>query len=346
MLAVAPSAPGLAPSDAIDGVPVTRFRYAPERLETLAYGGTMIAEAKRTAGLAMLAFLAAARAATAKAIRVHRPNVVHAHWWFPGGLAAASASRLPLVTTMHGTDVRIAVESAVARPALRWVLSRSRACTTVSTWLAERIREMAPAAEPIVAPMPAAVELFTPDGTRDAGLVLFVGRFNEQKGARNLLEAFARLPASSKLRLIGAGPDEPALRAQASRLGIAPRIEWRAPVPQHELPNEYRQAAVVAVPSVEEGLGMVAVEAQLCGAAVVASASGGLPDVVQDGRTGLLVPPNDSQAMALALRSLLDDPERARELGAAGRAAALGRFSPDAVADGYISIYRQAASDP
>ncbi|HSJ62785.1 MAG TPA: glycosyltransferase family 4 protein [Gemmatimonadaceae bacterium] len=340
--AVAPAAPGLAASETLGGIPVTRFRYAPRRWETLAYGGTMIAEARRTGGLTLLGFLAAARRATTNASRAHRATIVHAHWWFPGGLAAASVTSLPLVTTMHGTDVRIARASGAARRAMRWVLTRSAACTTVSEWLAARVREMAPAATPLVAPMPAAVELFTP-GTRSAdGPILFVGRFNRQKGVRHLLDAVARMRSRVPVRLIGAGPDGDRLRRQAGELGIAERLEWLPPQPQQALAEHYRQAAVVVVPSIEEGLGLVAVEAQLCGAPVIAAASGGLPDVVEDGRTGVLVPVAAPEPLARALDALLADREHAATLGRNGRAAALAKFAPEAVAARYEDIYRQA----
>ena len=340
--ALAPSAPGLPLSATLSGIPVTRFRYAPERWETLAYGGTMIAEARRTAGLTMLSFLAASRRAVAEAVRTNRSQLVHAHWWFPSGLAAASVAQVPIVTTMHGTDVRIARGMPAARPALRWVLRRSAAATTVSRWLADEVRGIAPDSQPTVIPMPAAVELFTPGGTRDPKLILFVGRLNAQKGARHLIRAVATMNQHARLRMIGDGPDTDALHRQAGAQGLANRIEWLPPQPQHALVAHYRQAAIVAVPSIEEGLGMVAVEAQLCGAAVVASKSGGLPDVVQDGRTGRLVPAGAPEPLARALDALIADPAKAAALGEAGRRAALEIFAPDAVAARYAALYRQA----
>ena len=340
--ALAPSAADLPLSAELSGIPVTRFRYAPARWETLAYGGTMIAEARRTAGLTMLSLLAAARGAVAKAVQAQGSHLVHAHWWFPSGLAAASAARVPIITTMHGTDVRIARAVPAARPALRWVLRRSAAATTVSRWLADAVRGMAPASAPAVVPMPAAVELFTPGGVRDPKLILFVGRLNAQKGARHLIRAVATMNQRARLRLIGDGPDADALHRQAGAQGLANRIEWLPPQPQPALATHYRQAAIVAVPSIEEGLGMVAVEAQLCGATVVASASGGLLDVVQDGRTGRLVPPASPDQLARVLDALIANPAKAAALGAEGRKSALATFSPDAVAAQYAEIYRQA----
>jgi glycosyltransferase involved in cell wall biosynthesis len=146
----------------------------------------------------------------------------------------------------------------------------------------------------------------------------------------------------ARLRLIGDGPDADALHRQAGAQGLANRIEWLPPQPQHALATHYRQATIVAVPSIEEGLGMVAVEAQLCGATVVASASGGLPDVVQDGRTGRLVPPGSPDQLARVLDALIANPAMAATLGAEGRKAALATYSPDVVAAQYAELYRQA----
>ena len=190
--------------------------------------------------------------------------------------------------------------------------------------------------------MPAAVDLFTPNGTRDPRLILFVGRLNAQKGARHLIRAVATMHQHTRLRIIGDGPDADALRRQAGAQGLANRVEWLPPQPQHALVAHYRRAGIVVVPSIEEGLGMVAVEAQLCGAAVVASASGGLPDVVQDGRSGVLVPPASPEPLARALDALVASPERAAALGAEGRRTALATFSPDTVAERYADLYRQA----
>lgn len=343
--ALAPSAAGLPPSGVLSGIPVTRFRYAPSRWETLAYGGTMIAEARRTAGLTMMGFLAAARRAVRQAIDAHGSSLVHAHWWFPSGLAAASTARVPIITTMHGTDVRIARASPMARPALRWVLRRSAVSTTVSRWLASEVKVMAPESEPLVAPMPAAVELFTPGGTRDPKLILFVGRLNAQKGARHLIRAVATMQEHTRLRIIGDGPDAAELHRQAGAQGLANRVTWLPPQPQHALAAHYRQAGVVVVPSIDEGLGMVAVEAQLCEAPVVASRSGGLPDVVQDGRTGRLVPPAAPEPLSRMLDALVANPASAAALGVEGRRAALATFSPEAVAVRYADIYRQALDE-
>ncbi len=345
---LAPAAAGLAARETIGGIPVERVRYAPRAWETLAYGGDM-ADRVRAGWPGRLA-LAGLLAATANAIllRARRVDVVHAHWWFPNGLAAAPIARLtrtPLVTTMHGTDVRIARDVRRAQPAFRAVLGASAAVTAVSGWLADRAAEVAPAARPIVAPMPVAAELFAAGDAADREGLLFVGRLTAQKGVDRLLRALAVMRARTELTVVGDGPERDALRALAASLGVDDRVTWLGALAQPELAEHYRQAAALVVPSHEEGLGLVAVEAALCGTPVVAFDSGGLRDVVHDGETGVLVPPGDVDALAAALDALLADgaADRRARLGAAARDRALADFAPESVAARYADIYRAAA---
>jgi glycosyltransferase involved in cell wall biosynthesis len=127
----------------------------------------------------------------------------------------------------------------------------------------------------------------------------------------------------------------------ARELGIAARVRWHGQLSQSELPRLYQSAAAVVVPSAEEGLGLVAVEALLCETPVVAFDSGGLRDVIQHDRTGLLVPPGDSTALARTLDDLLGRDGRGSDLGKAGRLYALSAFAPESAARRYAEIYRQ-----
>jgi glycosyltransferase involved in cell wall biosynthesis len=165
---------------------------------------------------------------------------------------------------------------------------------------------------------------------------------NRQKGIELLLRALAAGTSGPSLDVIGAGSDDAELRTLAGELGLADRIRWHGVLPQARLAEYYRAAAALVVPSVEEGLGMVAVEALLCETPVVAFASGGLTDIVRDGSTGVLVPPGDLAALAAALDELLAQPGRAAALGRAGRLYALANFAPESVARRYAEIYRDA----
>ena len=346
---VAPSSDDLPAHDEFGGIPVERFRYAPRRYENLAYTGNMAAEVQRSwsAKLALVGFLGSEFAAATRARRAFSPDLIHAHWWFPGGLVgtwAAALGNLPLVTTMHGSDVRLARTKPFAKPLLRHVLKHSQAITTVSRWLAEEVTAMVPSATPVVAPMPVATQLFSPGGTRAADRLLFVGRLNAQKGTSELLEAFARMHAKAHLDVAGAGPDQAALQQQADSLGVSNRITWHGAKPQPELPAFYRQASVVVIPSVGEGLGLVAVEAQLCETPVIAFDSGGVTDTVIDGETGVLVPATDVTALAHAIDQLLQAPDRRTAMGRAGRMHALALFAPESAARRYAQLYRTVAT--
>lgn len=363
---IAPGGAGLAAHDTLDDIPITRVRYAANADMTLAYGGTM-AEAVRGSWRARWTFVRLLRAlrresqrAIAAARRADAPyDLVHVHWWFPAGLAlwrAFPAGRPPVVITMHGSDVRLAEHVAAAHPVMRAVLRGAAAVTAVSSWLADtaqRIARRDVSVSPIeVAPMPVDATQMLAGGDEATVArrgVLFVGRLNAQKGLRDLLDAMGRTPrgagswwAQLPLHVVGDGPDGDALRAHAASLGLADRITWEGTLTSAEVAARYRAAQVVVMPSRGEGLGLVAVEAQLCGTPVVAYADGGLLDAVRPEHGGTLVTPGDCEALAGAIAHVVGDAHLARRLGEAAREFARGRFTPDAVARRYLDIYRDA----
>src|SRR6266508_1257889 len=326
---------GLAGALAAEGVEV----------EALAPAAPGLAARERPAGAAALAGLLAAgtwalRRAAAGA------DLVHAHWWFPGGLQALAAGRRPLVTTVHGTDVRLARSRPLARAACARVLRASAVVTAVSRWLADEVAGFAPdcADRVRVAPMPVDETLFTPgDERRDE--LLFVGRLDEQKGLDTALRALPRLrgrAAELPLRIVGGGPAEARLRRLADELGIAGRLLWEARLPQAELAARYRRAAALLVPGRDEGLGLVAVEGQLAGAPVVAAASGGLVDVVRDGGSGRTCAAGEPAALARAVEEVVADPTGAQRLAEAARRSAVARFGTRAAARAYADAYAEA----
>jgi glycosyltransferase involved in cell wall biosynthesis len=343
---VAPAADGVPASEEIEGIPVDRFRYAPRRYEKLAYTGNMASDVASswTAKFALVGFLGADFVQAVRARRNLEPQVVHAHWWFPSGVVGTwvgGLSHVPLVTTLHGTDVRLARSVGVAKPLFGHVLKHSAAVTTVSSWLKDKTQELAPEINPIIAPMPVSTDLFVPGTSRDGNRLLFVGRLMPQKGVDHLLHALAAMKSQASLDIVGDGPSRAALELLARELGVAARVRWHGQLSQSELPRLYQSAAAVVVPSAEEGLGLVAVEALLCETPVVAFDSGGLRDVIQHDRTGLLVPAGDRTALARTLDDLLGRPGRGGDLGRAGRLYALSAFAPESAARRYAEIYHQ-----
>jgi glycosyltransferase involved in cell wall biosynthesis len=343
---VAPAGAGLPASEEIEGVQVDRFRYAPRRYEKLAYTGNMATDVASSwsAKFALVGFMGADFLQAVRARRNFEPQVVHAHWWFPSGVVGTwvgGLAHVPLVTTLHGTDVRLARSVGVAKPLFGHVLKHSAAVTTVSHWLKDETEALVPGVHPIVAPMPVSTDLFVPGNSRDPRRLLFVGRLTPQKGLEHLLHALSTMKTQASLDIVGDGPSRASLEELAKELGVQTRVRWHGQVAQSELPRLYQSAAALVVPSAEEGLGLVAVESLLCETPVVAFDSGGLRDIIQHDRTGLLVKPGDRAALASALDDLLSRDGRGSDLGRAGRLYALSAFAPESAARRYAEIYRQ-----
>ncbi len=261
--------------------------------------------------LFVASFARAARAASRDA------DVVHAHW-LPSGIAGLAARR-PLVLQLWGSDVELAKR-------LRWlfrpVLRRARAVVCGSSALAADARALGAREVHVI---PSGVEVPSRVApSSEPPHILFVGRLSEEKGVRELAVAAAGLP----LVVVGDGPLR-SLLPQA--VGF---------VPHDELGRYYEQAAIVVVPSRREGYGIVAREGMAYGRAVVATAVGGLPDAIEDGVTGLLVPPGDRLALREALERLLGDAELRSSLGATAREHARAAFSWDAATAATLALYR------
>lgn len=150
--------------------------------------------------------------------------------------------------------------------------------------------------------------------------ILCVAHLYPRKGVETLLRAFAHVRCRAVLRIVGVGPERRRLEHLAHGLAIADRVHFLGHLPLHALTAEYRNAAIFALPSAQEGFGIVFLEAMASSLAVVAGRAAAVPEVVAEGATALLVSPDDEAALADALVQLLDDPARRMAMGAAGRA--------------------------
>jgi glycosyltransferase involved in cell wall biosynthesis len=177
--------------------------------------------------------------------------------------------------------------------------------------------------------------------------VLFVGRITDQKGIFHLLEAARQLPKGVQVVLCASAPDTPEIEARLKRaLPEHSNVLWIGEmVPVSEVVQLYSHAAVFACPSVYEPFGLINLEAMACETPVVASAVGGILEVVEDGKTGVLVEPGRPDVLAAALRSVLDDPARGRAMGRAGRRRVEAQFSWASVAERTRDVYADAIDD-
>ena len=280
-----------------------------------------------------------------RSIRRQRPAILHTHLVHADfhGLPAGWLARIPvLISTKHGfnpfRDGRAfaVADRTVARLAdVHIAISRG-----LASYLAEREGFSEESFEIVHYGIEAGPEPPPPSG--DPRLAI-VGRLIPIKGHDVLLRAVAavrrELPQVT-LRIAGDGPLEHELRATVGELGLEDGVTFLGRVAP--VAPAFEDAQVVVVSSFGEGFGMVALEAMERGRPVIASAVGGLPEIVEDGRTGLLVPAGDVDALAAAILELVRDPERAAAMGSAGRARALAYFSQDRCTDRIEALYRAA----
>lgn len=168
---------------------------------------------------------------------------------------------------------------------------------------------------------------------------LFVGRLAANKGLLTLLDAWRAMPAEATLLVVGEGHLRGVLEARARALGLAGRVRLLGALPLAELQQAYAACDVFVLPSEYEAFGIVLLEAMAAGKPCVAARAGGMPEVVEHERTGLLVPYGDAAALAEALRQVLRDPKLAAALGQAGRRRVHERFTWDAIVRRTEALY-------
>ena len=365
---LAPHAPGVPAAWDDGGVEVATFRYAPERHEVLGYGRSLEADEKVRGGAALAAplYALAAGRAVRQRLRGRRFDLVHAHWIVPNGVVAAAAfGKAPLAIGLHGSDVFLAEKPGV-RSLARWALSRSRLLTGCSPELVDRVRALGfPAERSRVIPYGVDVTAFSPAPDRralwrgklgipdGAPLLLGVGRMATKKGFQVLMEILPRLLSGyPELRIVLAGGGDLLDGLKAAASPWPDRVFFPGSVLRDTLPDLYRAADLFVLPAVHDskgnvdGLPNVILEAMASGLPVVASGISGIPLAVADGRTGLLVPEKDPEALLEALGRLLANPGEARAMGERGRAKAEAELTWDAVAARYREGYEAALFMP
>lgn len=291
-------------------------------------------------------------------IRRLRPDVVHGHSTSLYADAAIS-SGIPHVITVHGIIYREAALEQGWRDRLSFALDalyerhnlrRAQHIIAYSPYAAEECARLAPRARIHRIDNPVDERYFALAGEPEPGVILCPARLRPLKGILTLLQAFALVHREfprARLRIAGEThvyPDYAAqCRAYVRQAGLDDAVEflgWRDDAAMRE---EYTRAAIMVLASQQENAPLSIVEAMASGRLVVATRVGGIPSQVSEGRTGLLVPPNAPEPLAEALLRLLRDPTLARQMGQEGRAEALRRFHPDAVAEQTAALYRHIA---
>jgi starch synthase len=333
-------------------------------------------------GAPHLAALRAVSIDLAMSARAEGANLVHSHTWYAnfGGHLAKLIHSIPHVATVHSLEPlrpwkaeQLGGGYALSGFCEKTGLEAADAVVAVSGAMRDDILRTYPAIDPdrvTVVHNGIDTDEFQPDPETGflgrlgidpaAPSVVFVGRVTRQKGLTHLLHAAAKLDPAVQLVLCAGAPDTPELGAEIlanveSLRAAGHTVLWiEEMLPRPELIQVLSHATVFVCPSVYEPLGIVNLEAMACEAAVVASRIGGIPEVVEDGVTGLLVPielrddgsgePVDPGAFARDLaeriESVLSDPELAARFGQAGRERAVAQFCWPAIAERVVDVYR------
>jgi N-acetyl-alpha-D-glucosaminyl L-malate synthase BshA len=291
--------------------------------------------------------------------RKHELDLVHVHYAIPHATSAWIAHEmlgeerdLKIVTTLHGTDITLVGLHPSFHAITRFSILRSHGLTAVSKFLKrETVRDFTVPEERVeVIPnfidtavyrpglVPSHRATLAPDGEK---IVMHISNFRAVKRAEDVVSVFAKLTAKqpSRLVLVGDGPERPRVLMRAEELGVRDRVMFLG---KHTSVHEVLSCAdLFLLPSASESFGLVALEAMACGAPVVASNVGGLPEVIEHGTSGYMFDVGDIDAMAEAGLRIMGDDEHWRSLSEAGRALAEERFSSERVVPQYERYYEQ-----
>jgi glycosyltransferase involved in cell wall biosynthesis len=362
---LAPAYKGLK-SHEIDGTKVNRFRYAPASLEMLTHeeGAPSKMASKPWLQLLAIPYIISGFFKCIAICRKWRPDIIHAHWPFPHAyiaLGAAKLFRIPLVLNFHGAELLLIRKKKWVRPLLKFAIGQAQAVFANSSFTAGRIMAIrdvnvewspygttletraAPSSggHPHIAPEPHAVN--------GKFKILFVGRHIERKGICYLIESAKHLPKDQfEIRIVGVGDLTEELKKQAASMPPeSAEIIFTGKLSPEALASEYRTANVFTLPAIvdskgdTEGLGVVLIEAMELGLPVVASNVGGIPDVVINGVSGILVPEKDPEALANAFKKLAADAGLVRDLLAGAQKHIAACFSWDKIIERQIQAYNK-----
>lgn len=281
-----------------------------------------------------------------------RPDILHAHYATSFGFLGAISSVHPFVISAWGSDIfSFPKKSFVHRYLLEWILGKADyLCSTSHVMAKEMYRYLELEQKIKVIPFGVDVAQFTPPerpvSASQEKVVFGVAKYLQPVyGLDVLLKAFAQLdqlkPGQALLRIAGDGPELARLQALAERLGIAEWIEWLGAMPNAEIAQFYQNLDVVVVPSRQESFGVTAVEGSACARPIIASRVGGLPEVVIDGETGIMVEPENVGELVQAMKELVERPEERARMGQAGREFVLRNYAWEENVTEMERVYRE-----
>jgi glycosyltransferase involved in cell wall biosynthesis len=360
MTVAVPSFQGLR-NHRIDDIEVLRFRYAPRRIEKLTHDEGAPNKLRNPLWqIPALSYIGMGTIYGAAWAARRKWDLIHVHWPFPHGLFALAAAPMcgaKVVAMCHGAELAMARRKPWVRHVLRHVLLRCDRIACNSTHTQTEIAKIC-GRDAVIIPYGATTTLNSAaprvKSPGEPATILFSGRHIQRKGVPYLLRALPQILAQRPVKLVitGDGDRRGEWEALTRSLDLQQHVEFAGFVSNERLAELYRECDVYTLPAIfddrgdTEGLGVVLIEALQNAKPVVASAVGGIVDVIQHEKTGLLVPEKNSAELAAAILRLLDDPALGQRLGEAGRRYAGEYFNWDRVTDATDALYHEALAAP
>ena len=330
-----------------DGIEIYRPRYLPERFEILQReeGGLPVTWNKGGfSRFAIVPFVVVNSLAVVKQAR--DVDLIHANWTLSAGCVWLTKwlHRKPWVVTVHGSDIFQAGKKPIIRWLTRIVLRKADKVIAVSKALAMEVASLGVPQNSIeVIPDGVDTNKFLAGEDFREPIILFVGSLIERKDPFSLLFAFKGIVDQIgllRLVFIGDGPLRKSLEETTVKIGLASNVDFLGNQPQEQVRQWMKKAKVFVLPSVEEGLGVVLLEALASGTPCVASNVGGIPDIITE-EVGILIPPHDPQAIQTAIFKTIQDEALWKEFSNNARRRAEIIYDWDKVADRIIELYTE-----
>jgi glycosyltransferase involved in cell wall biosynthesis len=351
---LAPSFKGLK-SHTIDGITVHRFRYAPTAWETLTGEEGAPNKLRRNPFLffVMVSYMWCGFWALIKLLCGSKKyDLIEVHWPCPHSYLALPAivAGIPAIYHYHSAEPKLAAQSWITNVMFKFSLGWAKAHVANSSYTTGLIKKLNPKLKVEVIAYGSPLK-FSADAPKTCSRrkLLFVGRHVERKGIPYLISALKLLPSEYTLTIIGDGDQTEALKKQAEELIKQGRVVFTGRIPNEEIARAYQKHDIFVCPSIidskgdTEGLGVVLIEAFAAGLPIAASNVGGIPDIIIDGQTGLLVEEKNSEALAKAIQKIGDDETLAQKLIAGARAHAQKYFSWESVTQQTLKIYQSVS---
>jgi len=335
-------------SHEIDGIKVHRFRYAPKSLEFLTHDEGAPSKIARNPLLQLLAipYIISGSFFTLKICLKFKPQIIHVHWPFPHGFMAFFARlfyKAPIMLTFYSAELLLMRKKKWIKPFLKFFIKHANSVIAISGFAAKTVETIYPRKIEIVPygstfnnciGNPIASSIFK---------ILFVGRHIERKGIEYLIKAAEFLDKEKyQIRIAGVGDLTEKLKQHASE-----QVVFLGKLSNEDLEKEYQTAGCFVLPAIvdskgdTEGLGVVLIEAVEYGCPIIASDVGGIPDIILDRKTGLLVPEKNPEALSASIKELAENEALRKELVSGAKEHVKRFFSWDAIIEKQMGLYRE-----